>query len=101
MKLRAPTTQKSSAHQNAQDSDSETENISVARTSTPVKTNTTTSKTTPLNSRCNYVCNSFLKTLSLFPTVQFLRYKVSTAQSGNQSPSLEVSTQYCRFYILL
>ena len=37
MKLVAPIAKKSSVHQNAQDSDSETENISVARTSTPVK----------------------------------------------------------------
>ena len=49
MKLIVPT------HQNVQDSDSKTENISVARTSTPLKTNTATSKTTPINSRnrCN------------------------------------------------
>ena len=51
MKLVAPITKKkSSTHQNAQDSDSETENISVARTLTPVKTNTAASKTTPINS---------------------------------------------------
>ena len=49
--------QKSSAHQNLQDSDPETENISVARTSTPVKKNTVTSKTTPTNSR-NRFCHS-------------------------------------------
>ena len=53
MKLVAPIAKKSSVHQNAQDSDSETENISVARTSTPVKTNTTISKTTSVNSRNN------------------------------------------------
>ena len=51
MKLILATIQKSSALQNVQDSDSETENFSVARTSTPVKTNTTVSKTTPINSR--------------------------------------------------
>ena len=51
MKLLAPSRKKSSAHLNAQDSDSEAENISVARTSTPVKTNTAVSKTTPKNSR--------------------------------------------------
>ena len=51
MKPVAPIDKKSSAHQNAQDADSETENISVARTSTPVKTNTTVSKTTPANCR--------------------------------------------------
>ena len=40
-----------------QDSDSEPENISVARTSTPVKTtNATNSKTTPTNSR-NTTCH--------------------------------------------
>ena len=39
MKLIVPMAKKSSAHQNVQDSDSETENISVARTSTPEKTN--------------------------------------------------------------
>ena len=51
MKLVAPSVKKSSAYLNAQDSDSETENVSVARTSTPVKTNTAASKTTPINSR--------------------------------------------------
>ena len=51
MKLVAPSAKKSSAYLNAQDSDSETENISVARTSTPVKTNTAATRTTPINSR--------------------------------------------------
>ena len=51
MKLVALSAKKSFAHLNAQDSDSETENISVARTSTPVKTNTAAPKTTPINSR--------------------------------------------------
>ena len=51
MKLVARISKKSSAHQNAPDSDSGTENISVARTPTLVKTNTTTSETTPVNSR--------------------------------------------------
>ena len=37
IKLIAPKAKKSSVHQNARDSDSETEHISVARTSTPVK----------------------------------------------------------------
>ena len=61
MKLVAPITKKSSAHQNAQDSDSETENISVARTSIPVKTNTTAPKNTPKNSRNNIGENFFQK----------------------------------------
>ena len=51
MKLIVPMDKKSSAYQNVQDSDSKTENISVARTSTPVKTNTATSKATPVNIR--------------------------------------------------
>ena len=38
-------------HLNNQDSDSEPENTSVARTSTPVKTNATNSKTSRVNSR--------------------------------------------------
>ena len=51
MKLIVPMTDKKSVHQNIQDSDSETENICAARMSTPVKTNTATTKTTPINSR--------------------------------------------------
>ena len=52
LKLIAPLNKKQNVLANAQDSDSETENVSVARTSTPVKAhNTTNSKTTPINSR--------------------------------------------------
>ena len=47
IKLVAPIARKSSVHQNAQNFDSETENISVAHTSTPSKSYTATSKTTP------------------------------------------------------
>ena len=50
LKLIAPMTKKSSDHQATENFDSELENISVARTSTPVKTKATTSKTTPINS---------------------------------------------------
>ena len=50
MKLVAQPAKKSS-HLNAQDSDSETENASVARTSKPVKTSTTALQTTPINIR--------------------------------------------------
>ena len=51
-KLVALLSKKRSAFVNIQNSDSEAENISVAKTSTPVKTNTATgSKTTPVNSR--------------------------------------------------
>ena len=52
LKLIAPLNKKQTVHMNVQDSDSEVENVSVARTSTPVKThNATNSKTTPINSR--------------------------------------------------
>ena len=51
MKLGAPVAEKPSTLRNVQDSDSETENISVALTSTPVKVNTVITKTTPVNSR--------------------------------------------------
>ena len=52
LKLIAPLSKKQPVHLNNQDSDSEPDNISVARTSTPVKIlNATISKTTPINSR--------------------------------------------------
>ena len=51
-KLIAPLGKKQAVSSENQDSDSEVENISVARTSTPVKTVTATNtKTTPVNSR--------------------------------------------------
>ena len=54
LKLIAPTNKKRTVSSNIQDSDSDQENISVTRTSTPVKTQTATnSKTTPNNSRNN------------------------------------------------
>ena len=52
LKLIAPANKKRPVSSNIQDSDSDQENISVTRTSTPVKTQTaTSSKTTPVNSR--------------------------------------------------
>ena len=52
LKLIAPLNKKQTVYVNAQDSDSEPENVSVARTYTPVKIHTATnSKTTPVNSR--------------------------------------------------
>ena len=60
LKLIAPLNKKQTVHMNVQDSDSETENVSVARTSTPVKThNATNSKTTPINSRNRNFQNFF------------------------------------------
>ena len=56
LKLIAPLSKKQTIHINTQDSDSEPENNSVARTSTPVKTHTATNpKTTPVNSRNNRI----------------------------------------------
>ena len=52
LKLIVPLNKKQAVCSNIQDTDSEPENISVARTSTPVKKYTaTSSKTTPNNSR--------------------------------------------------
>ena len=52
LKLTAPLNKKQPVCLNVRDSDSEPENISVARTSTPVRTYTaTSSQTTPNNSR--------------------------------------------------
>ena len=52
LKLIAPSNKKQTIHMNAQDSDSEPENVSVARTSTPIKIHTATNcKSTPVNSR--------------------------------------------------
>ena len=52
LNLIAPLNKKQPVSLNTHDSDSDPEDISVARTSTPVKTNTATvPKTTPLNSR--------------------------------------------------
>ena len=66
LKLIAPLNKKQTAHMNVQDSDSETENVSVARTSTPVKThNATNSKTTPVNSRNTHLAHFLLIRLSL------------------------------------
>ena len=51
-KLIAPLNKKQTVRTDVQDSDSEPENVSVTRTSTPVKAHTaTSSKTTPVNSR--------------------------------------------------
>ena len=58
LKLIAPISKKRPISSNAQDFDSDQESISVARTSTPVKTHTaTSSKTTPVNSRNKNISN--------------------------------------------
>ena len=53
LKLIAPLRGKRTFQSENQDSDSEAENVSVARTSTPVKTTTTNFRITPRNSRNN------------------------------------------------
>ena len=53
LKLIAPLNKKQPVRLNDKDSDSEPENISVARTSTPVKTTNTTSSNTKPNNRRN------------------------------------------------
>ena len=61
LKLIAPLNRKRSVYTNDQYTDSEFENISVARTSTPVKTITATnSKTTPNNSRNTNLLEIFM-----------------------------------------
>ena len=62
LKLIAPWSKKQPVRMNNQDPDSEPENISVARTSTPVKkTNATNSKTSPTNSRNTFQQESLQK----------------------------------------
>ena len=77
LKLIAPLNKKQTVHMNVQDSDSETENVSVARTSTPVKThNATNSKTTPINSRNKfirtYVAGRYFKLVSINSTSRLI-----------------------------
>ena len=56
LKVIAPLSRKRTTCVNDQDSDSELENISVARTTTPVKTTIATNiKTTPINSRNSHL----------------------------------------------
>ena len=58
VKLTELLSKKQPVHPNNQDSDSESENISVARTSAPVKTNTAAPETIPINN-----CNTCFKNL--------------------------------------
>ena len=51
LKLIAPTVKKTSTIQNVKNSSSEPESVLPNTSSTPIETNTTTSKTTPVNSR--------------------------------------------------
>ena len=70
LKLIAQLNKKHNVHLNNQDSDSDPENTSVARTSTPVKTNATNSKTTPVNSRNTSEGRAFICSNGLWYTIQ-------------------------------
>ena len=95
MKLVAPMAKQSSAHQNAQDSDSESENISVARKSTPVKTNTSISKTTPVNSRNRHYATKLLKTLDFKFQIAKNLYLINSHKS-HCSKALSIFHQHYR-----
>ena len=66
LKLIAPLNKKQTVRTDVRDSDSEPENVSITRTSTPVKVHTaTSSKTTPVNSRNKYNQLDFVTQLDL------------------------------------
>ena len=66
LRLIAPSNKKQIVHVNIQDSDSEPENVSAIKTSTPGKVHTATnSKTTPANSRNRRYLSFLKKTLIL------------------------------------
>ena len=67
IKLITPVTKRSSDHQAYENSDSESENMSVAPTSTPEKTEASTSKITPINSRNKH----FSEMTAVFDTFDF------------------------------
>ena len=54
LRLIAPAVKNPATVQNLENSASEPENVFLNTTSTPIKTKTTTSKTTPVNSRNKY-----------------------------------------------
>ena len=90
LKLIAPLNKKQPVRLNDQDSDSEPENISVARTSTPVKTtNTTNSKTTPNRSR-NLVTGVFNDSTNQ-PTKKGRNNNVRLANNQKNVPQLPES----------
>ena len=83
-KLIAPLNKKQTVHPNVQDSDSEPENVSVARTSTPVKTQTATNpKTTPINSR-NSLNSFFILPAKNDPVFLLLLSKIVIIRAWNK-----------------
>ena len=89
LKLIAPLSKKQTVHMNAQDSDSEPENVSKARTSTPIKTHTATnSKTTPVNSR-NMV-TGVLKDSTNQPTKRSKPQRASNEQTKDRPSTSKI-----------
>ena len=88
LKWIAPLSKKQPAHLNNQDSDSESENNSVVRTSTHVKSNATHSKTTPMNSR-NMV-TGVLNDSTNQPTMRPKQQRVSSEQVRDRPSTSEV-----------
>ena len=82
LKLIAPVSKKRPISSNIQDSDSDQENISATRTSTPVKTQTATnSKTTPMNSR-NTKVGTFWLVKNNFSQLKTSKDPVGGSKSG-------------------
>ena len=89
LKLIAPLNEKQNVLINAQDSDSETENVSVARTSTPVKThNTTNSKTTPVN--CRNMVTGVLNDSTNQPTKRLKQQRASNEQTRDRPSTSKI-----------
>ena len=89
LKLIAPLNKKRNVLINAQDSDSETENVSVARTSTPVKThNTTNSKTTPVN--CRNMVTGVLNGSTNQPTKRLKQQRASNEQTRDRPSTSKI-----------
>ena len=89
LKLIAPSNKKQTVLTNAQDSDSEPENVSVARTSTPVKIHTPTNpKTTPVNSR--KMVTGVLNDSTNQPTKRSKQQRVSSEQAKDRPSTSKI-----------
>ena len=89
LKLIAPLNKKQSVYMNAQDSDSEPEKVSVARTSTPVEIHTATnSKTTPVKSR-NMVTGVFNDSTNQ-PTKRSKQQRASNEQTKDRPSTSKI-----------
>ena len=89
LKLIAPVSKRRPISSNTQDSDSDQESISVARTSTPVKTQiATSSKTTPVNSR-NMV-TGVLNDSTNQPTKRLKQQRASNEQTKDRPSTSKI-----------